>query len=71
MGLILAAPVLAATALPLHFEPNRGQSATDVRYLARVRNATVYLTDSGIRVDGLPVSCSPRRQLLWDKALWW
>src|SRR4051812_9294985 len=52
LSLVMAAPIWTATVLPLHFEANQGQSASDVRYLARVRDATVYLTSFGFRVDG-------------------
>jgi len=52
VGLVMAAQVWAASPLPLHFEPNRGQAPAEARYLARVRNATVSLTEGGIFVDG-------------------
>ena len=38
--------------MPLHFEPNRGQVAAGIRYVAPVRNAVVYLTDQGIVFNG-------------------
>ncbi len=40
----------AAVSIPFHFEPNRGQAASSVQYLARVRGASVFLTDTGIRL---------------------
>ena len=40
----------AATALPLHFEQNIGQSSGAVRYLARAAGYDAYLTDTGARI---------------------
>jgi hypothetical protein len=49
--LLFAGAVLeGANSLPFHFEPNRGQAARRVRYIARVRNAAVSLTDAGFEV---------------------
>ena len=36
--------------LPLAFEPNRGQTAPQVNYLARSREGTVFLTKDGVSV---------------------
>jgi hypothetical protein len=49
VGFAIAAQAWAAS-VPLHFEPNRGQAPSAAQYLARVRRATVYLTDAGISV---------------------
>ncbi len=35
------------SALPLSFEPNRGQTVAQVRFVTHVQAATVFLTDSG------------------------
>jgi hypothetical protein len=51
VGLVLAATA-AALPVPLHFEPNRGQQSPGVRYIAPVRNAVIFLTDSGIVFNG-------------------
>src|SRR5258706_13664823 len=51
VGLAWAATA-AASQVPLYFEPNRGQQAPSVRYIAPVRNAVVYLTDVGIVFNG-------------------
>jgi len=42
-----SAPLDAFARLPLAFEPNRGQADPSVRFLARGRGATVFLTDTG------------------------
>lgn len=40
----------AAVSLPLSFEINRGQTAPQVRYLARAREGTMFFTGQGITV---------------------
>jgi hypothetical protein len=44
LGLALLSPVAFAAALPLTFEPNRGQTDPQVRYLARSSASTLWLT---------------------------
>lgn len=41
----------APAGLPLAFEPNRGQTAPEVMYLARSREGTVFLTRDGLTVS--------------------
>ena len=56
------APSRAYPALPLSFEPNRGQTDRRVRYLARGHGYTLFLTDSGAVLSftrsGAP-TCTP------------
>ena len=52
IGLILPLTLWAATPVPLHFEPNRGQGNAAVQYLAPVRNAVVSLTATGLAFNG-------------------
>src|SRR3954454_15942831 len=52
IGLILPLTLWAATPVPLHFEPNRGQGNAAVQYLAPVRNAVVFLTTTGLAFNG-------------------
>src|ERR1041385_641484 len=40
----------APTGLPLVFEPNRGQTAPQVQYLARSREGTLFFTNDGLTV---------------------
>jgi len=52
IGTALAAPAEKWRGISLSFEPNAGQAAADVRYLARTGNFVLYLTDSGAIVAG-------------------
>src|SRR5690242_3681860 len=47
MGMAVAAPAESWRGIPLGFEPNTGQAAPDVRYLARTGNFVLYLTGGG------------------------
>jgi hypothetical protein len=40
-----------ASPLQLRFEENRGQAASDVRFVARGRGQTVFFSDTGVRVQ--------------------
>jgi uncharacterized protein (TIGR03437 family) len=42
-GVAIAAPVVKVPDVPLSFEPNRGQAAANVRYLARSNSYALYL----------------------------
>src|SRR5579863_6368969 len=42
--LVLLSPIAFSAVLPLTFEPNRGQSNAQVRYLARTSASTLWLT---------------------------
>ncbi len=43
-GTVMAAPAVRWGTVPLSFEPNTGQAAAEVRYLARGKSYTLYLT---------------------------
>ena len=36
----------------LSFEPNRGQTAAEIRYLARTSNGVIFVTDRGVTLSG-------------------
>ena len=48
----LAAPVVRWSEIPLSFEPNAGQAATEVRFLARGSSYSVYLTEGTLVLAG-------------------
>jgi hypothetical protein len=47
----------------LSFEPNRGQTAAEIRYLARTANGVIFVTDRGVTLSG-PKRTVPAFQLL-------
>lgn len=51
-AMAVAAPVEAWLGASVGFEPNTGQAAAEVRYLARTRNFVLYLTDRGTVLAG-------------------
>ncbi len=52
MGAAMAAPAEKWRSVPLSFEPNTGQTADKVHYLARTGNFVLYLTDGGTLIAG-------------------
>ena len=52
VGAAIAAPAEKWRGVSLGFEPNTGQAAPQVRYLARTSNFVLYLTDGGTVVTG-------------------
>jgi hypothetical protein len=47
----------------LSFEPNRGQTAAEIRYLARTANGVIFVTDRGVTLSGAKQT-APAFQLL-------
>src|ERR1039458_3590469 len=45
----------------LSFEPNLGQTGSEIRYLARTSNGVIFITDRGITLNG-PPKPQPARQ---------
>lgn len=52
VSMAIAAPAGAWRGVSLGFEPNTGQAAPEVRYLARTGNFVLYLTDRGTLLAG-------------------
>jgi hypothetical protein len=52
VGMATAAPAEKWHKVSLGFEPNTGQAAAKVRYLARTGNFVLYLTDGGTMLAG-------------------
>src|SRR5579864_2902639 len=57
------APTALSAGTGLSFEPNRGQTAADIRYLARTADGAIFVTDCGVTLSG-SMRTAPALQLL-------
>jgi hypothetical protein len=70
VALLFAVHAWAVVSIPFHFEPNQGQASGEARYLARVRGASVYLTDTGIVLSSKFSTLTVRVDGADDRSVW-